>query len=80
MTINVGIRYDYQTDYANPANVAASEMFGKNTFAGTYNDGGLFAGRYNGTYRGCRSTSCRHCPSRVRRRAWRGRTSPRVPA
>ncbi len=52
MTINLGLRYDYQTDYANPAEVPASEMFGKNTFAGTYNDGGLFAGRYNGTYSG----------------------------
>jgi len=52
MTINVGIRYDYQTDYANPADVAASEMFGKNTFAGTYNDGGLFSHRYDGVYSG----------------------------
>ncbi|HSK09994.1 MAG TPA: hypothetical protein VK911_10470, partial [Vicinamibacterales bacterium] len=52
LTLNVGFRFDYQTDYANPADVAASPFYGKNTFAGNYNDGGLFAGRYNGTYTG----------------------------
>jgi hypothetical protein len=37
MTINVGLRWDYQGDFANPANVAASPFYGQATFKGTYN-------------------------------------------
>ncbi|MFB3855112.1 MAG: carboxypeptidase regulatory-like domain-containing protein [Vicinamibacterales bacterium] len=54
MTINLGLRFDFQTDFVNPAKVAAHEFFGQSTFAGEYNDGGLFAGRYNGTYTGAK--------------------------
>jgi len=34
---NLGLRYDYQTDHANAANVSASPFFGKATYAGVYN-------------------------------------------
>lgn len=37
VTINAGFRFDYQTDYANPATVAASPFFNQSTFAGVYN-------------------------------------------
>ena len=51
MTVNVGIRFDYQTDYANADAVPASPFYGKPTYAGVYN--GV-------TYTGAsRSTSCR---------------------
>ncbi len=36
MTLLLGLRYDYQTDYANPATVDASPFFGQTTFAGVY--------------------------------------------
>jgi hypothetical protein len=52
LTVNLALRFDYQTDYANKATAAAHPFYGQATFAGTYNDGGLFAGRYNGTYTG----------------------------
>ena len=52
MTINLGLRFDYQDDYANSAEAPAHAFYGQKTFAGEYNDGGLFAGRYNGTYTG----------------------------
>jgi len=52
MTVILGIRYDYQTDYVNPADVAAHPFYGKATFAGVYNDGGLNSHRYDGTYTG----------------------------
>jgi hypothetical protein len=51
LTINVGLRYDYQT-FANPADVAASPMFGQTTFSGTFNDGGYYNHRYDGAYTG----------------------------
>ena len=37
LTVNAGIRFDSQTDFANPANVDASQFLGKPTFAGVYN-------------------------------------------
>ncbi len=52
LTVNLAVRFDYQTDFANPATSAAHQFFGQKTFAGVYNDGGLFSGRYNGTYAG----------------------------
>ena len=36
LTVNLGFRYDYQTDYANPASVPASPFFGMSTFAGDF--------------------------------------------
>ena len=36
-TVIAGVRFDYQTDYANAANVAQSPFFGQATFAGVYN-------------------------------------------
>jgi len=36
-TVIAGIRFDYQTDYANAANVAPSPFFGQATYAGAYN-------------------------------------------
>jgi hypothetical protein len=36
LTLLLGVRYDYQTDYANAAQVAASPFFGQATFKGTY--------------------------------------------
>lgn len=38
MTINVGLRFDSQSDYANPAKVSANQWFGKATYAGVYNN------------------------------------------
>jgi hypothetical protein len=52
LTINLALRFDYQTDFANPATVDAHPFNGQATFAGTYNDGGLFSHRYDGTYAG----------------------------
>jgi hypothetical protein len=52
VTVNMAIRFDYQTDFANRAQVAAHPFYGQRTFTGVYNDGGLFSGRYNGTYAG----------------------------
>ena len=37
LTVNAGIRFDSQTDFANPANVSASRFYGQPTFAGVYN-------------------------------------------
>src|SRR5262249_47125716 len=37
-TIIAGVRFDYQTDKAHPATVAASPFFGQPTFAGVYNN------------------------------------------
>ena len=37
MTVNLGIRFDYQTDYANPNTAPASPFYGKATYAGVYN-------------------------------------------
>ena len=37
LTLNLGFRFDHQTDYANAANVDASVFYGKPTFAGVYN-------------------------------------------
>ena len=37
LTINFGLRWDYQTDFANAANVDASPFYGKATYAGVYN-------------------------------------------
>ena len=37
MTINLGIRFDYQTDYANPNVAPASPFYGKASYAGVYN-------------------------------------------
>lgn len=36
MTLNVGFRWDYQTDFANAAEVAASPFYGQATYAGVY--------------------------------------------
>lgn len=52
LTVNAGFRFDYQTDFANPANVAASPFYGQPTFSGFYNDNGYFNHRYDGTYTG----------------------------
>jgi len=52
LTVNLAIRFDYQTDFANAEDAEAHPFYGQATFTGTYNDGGLFAGRYNGTYTG----------------------------
>lgn len=52
LTVNAGFRFDYQTDFANPADVAASPFYGQPTFAGVYNDGGYYSHRYDGTYTG----------------------------
>ena len=52
VTINVGFRFDYQTDYANAADVAASWAFGKSTFAGTYAGPTSSLAKYNGPYTG----------------------------
>lgn len=38
MTINLGLRFDYQTDEAHEANVAAHPFYGKATYAGVYNN------------------------------------------
>ncbi len=38
MTVSLGLRYDYQTDFANAADVSASPFFGQATYAGVYND------------------------------------------
>lgn len=35
--INLGLRFDYQTDFANEAKVDASPFYGKTTYAGEYN-------------------------------------------
>jgi carboxypeptidase family protein len=43
-TIIAGLRFDYQTDYANPATVAASPLFGQATFAGVYS-GATYSGQ-----------------------------------
>ena len=37
MTINLGLRFDYQSDEAHEANVAAHPFYGKATYAGVYN-------------------------------------------
>jgi hypothetical protein len=37
MTVNLGIRFDYQTDYANPNTAPPSPFYGKATYAGVYN-------------------------------------------
>ena len=37
MTVNLGIRFDHQSDYANPNTAPASDFFGKATYAGVYN-------------------------------------------
>jgi hypothetical protein len=37
LTLNLGFRFDHQTDFANAANVDASVFYGKPTFAGVYN-------------------------------------------
>ncbi len=37
MTLNLGFRYDYQTDFANAAQVGASPFYGQATYAGVYN-------------------------------------------
>ncbi len=34
VTLNLGLRYDYQTDYANPADVAANAFYGQPTWKG----------------------------------------------
>jgi len=36
-TFNAGLRFDHQTDYANPAEVAASWMYNQPTYSGVYN-------------------------------------------
>ncbi len=52
LTLNLAVRFDYQTDFANSATVAAHPFYGQPTFSGVYNDNGLFSRRYNGTYTG----------------------------
>ena len=37
VTLNAGLRFDFQTDYANAAKVDASQFYGKATYAGVYN-------------------------------------------
>jgi len=37
-TVIAGVRFDYQTDFANAATVAASPFYGQPTFAGVYNN------------------------------------------
>lgn len=44
VTVNAGIRFDYQTDYANPATVKASPFYGQATFAGVYS-GATYTGQ-----------------------------------
>ncbi len=36
-TVSLGLRFDYQTDFANAADVSASPFFGQATYAGVYN-------------------------------------------
>jgi hypothetical protein len=36
MTVNLGLRYDYQTDFANPNTAPASPFFGKATYVGDF--------------------------------------------
>ncbi len=38
LVVTAGLRYDYQTDFANEANVSASPFFGQRTYAGVYNN------------------------------------------
>jgi len=42
LTLNLGIRFDYQTDFANASNVPASPFFGQTT--GLFNADGTYAG------------------------------------
>ena len=52
LTVNLGFRYDYQTDFANAANVPATPFFGQATFAGTYVAPVSSYAKYNGVYTG----------------------------
>jgi hypothetical protein len=52
VTVNLGVRFDFQTDYVNPADVAASPFYSEATFSGTYNDNGQYGHKYDGTYTG----------------------------
>ena len=52
LTANIGIRYDYQTDFANAEDVPATPFFGDATFAGVYTAPTSTYARYNGTYTG----------------------------
>jgi len=36
LTLNLGVRFDYQTDFANAADVAAHPFYGQPTFSGVY--------------------------------------------
>jgi hypothetical protein len=38
LVVTAGLRYDYQTDFANEANVSASPFFGQRTYAGVHNN------------------------------------------
>jgi hypothetical protein len=37
MTVNLGVRFDHQSDFANPNTAPASALYGKPTYAGVYN-------------------------------------------
>jgi len=37
LTVNLGLRFDYQTDFVNPASVTANPFYGQATYAGVYN-------------------------------------------
>jgi hypothetical protein len=52
MTLNLGLRFDYQTDEANPANVPANPFYGKATYAGDYVAGTGIPAAWTGTYTG----------------------------
>ena len=52
LTVNLGFRYDYQTDFANAEDVPASPFYGQATFSGTYVAPVSSYARYNGTYTG----------------------------
>ena len=52
MTLNLGLRYDYQTDFANGASVPANPFYGKATFSGVYVPGTGISSTWAGTYTG----------------------------
>ena len=52
LTINLGIRFDYQTDYANAEQVPATPFYGQATFSGVYVAPSSSYNAYRGTYSG----------------------------
>ena len=69
VTVNAGFRFDYQTDYANAAEVSANQSSASPpTWASTTGSPTLAR----------RSTSCRRSSSPARTRVWRSRTGRRA--